>query len=249
VYGFSPPFDSLIIIISPRHPLHDRYGSAFLSLDAGATFLDGGATSIVAASPSPSPASALMRLNKTFPPASSAVAGASPGVSPLAPHGGRGDFVVAGSAKRSVLRASSRRKLALDGELSDGGSMGCGSISEGDSEGEGSPVGPPTGTGAGGGRRQGEVVLSKELDEVRAALQLLSEPDFKWAERVETLRRLHNALINIATLAAASCGGGAVNGRDDIPETLLTEVLSSLTLCVTKVQMIRPRRAFSRPLS
>jgi hypothetical protein len=216
-----------------------RYGSAFLSLDAGATFLDGGATSIVAASPSPSPASALMRLNKTFPPASSAVAGASPGVSPLAPHGGRGDFVVAGSGKRSVLRASSRRKLALDGELSDGGSMGCGSISEGDSEGEGFPVGPPTGTGTGtgtgGGRRQGEVVLSKELDEVRAALQLLSEPDFKWAERVETLRRLHNALINIATWAAASSGGGAVNGRDDIPETLLTEVLSSLTLCVTNV--------------
>lgn len=190
-----------------------------------------------------------MRLNKTFPPASSAVAGASPGVSPLASHGGRGDFVVAGSGKRSVLRASSRRKLALDGELSDGGSMGCGSISEGDSEGEGFPVGPPTGTGTGGGRRQGEMVLSKELDEVRAALQLLSEPDFKWAERVETLRRLHNALINIATLAAASSGGGAVNGRDDIPETLLTEVLSALTLCVTKVQMIRPCRAFSQPLS
>ena len=65
---------------------------------------------------------------------------------------------------------------------------------------------------------------------------MLSEPDFKWAERVETLRRLHNALINIATLAAASSGGGAVNGRDDIPAALLTEVLSALTVCVTKVR-------------
>ena len=81
--------------------------------------------------------------------------------------------------------------------------------------------------------------MSKELDEVRQTLQLLTSPDFKWAERVESLRRLHNAIINITSLTTntsnpASSSSGTVNSSMGIPEALLTEVLSVLNVNVTK---------------
>ena len=140
--------------------------------------------------------------------------------------------------KRNTRRSGSRRKLSIEEEQNsdNGGSLGCGSISEGESESEGFLLGSPV------LRRtasKGDIVMSKELDEVRATLQLLSSPDFKWAERVETLRRLHNAIINITSLTTninhpASSSSGTVNSSMGIPEALLTEVLSVLNINVTK---------------
>ena len=142
-------------------------------------------------------------------------------------------------SKRSTCRNDSRRKLSIDEEQhsdNGGGSLGCGSISEGESESEGFLLGSPV------LRRtvsKGDIVMSKELDEVRATLQLLSSPEFKWAERVETLRRLHNAIINITSLTTntnhpAASSSGTVNSSMGIPEVLLTEVLSVLNINVTK---------------
>ena len=89
--------------------------------------------------------------------------------------------------------------------------------------------------GSGKGSARSPYALAKELEEVREALQILSEPDIKWLERVEALRRMVQAWSRVAGAAAAA--GGTANASADVPEALLTEVISALTVSVTKVRV------------
>ena len=187
-----------------------RYGSAFLSLDAGASFLDGGATSIVAAStPLVSP---MLRLSRThsggFGPSSASPLDAPPSTG--------------ASTGRARSASAGRRRLSVDSTAGEG------------DDAEAFPAFSPAGIAAGGskGSARSPYALAKELDDVREALQLLSEPEFKWAERVEALRRMGHALSRVAV--AVTSAGGTTNTSTDVPEGLLTEVISALTVSVTK---------------
>jgi hypothetical protein len=73
----------------------------------------------------------------------------------------------------------------------------------------------------------------KETDEINESLNLLSDPDLKWSDRVEALRRLHSAVINISN-ACPSGLDGLVNPGAMLSPNLLMLVTSALVLCITK---------------
>jgi hypothetical protein len=179
-----------------------NYGSAFLSLDAGATYLDDGATSIVV-DKSIDPA-----LSKTFP-------------------GGlvQPTDCVEDKVTHAVSKLTSGLKLGRKRSFNNDNN-GNG-IDENDSN------TVHTGLSSSHSRSRASLSINKELEEVRESLQLLSDPEYKWSERVAALRRLHTVIINISAFSCNS-NGGVVNGSSDIPPTLLTEIISALTLCVTR---------------
>ena len=193
-----------------------NYGSAFLSLDAGLTYMDGGATSIVAdknyeLSPS---------MIRTFP-------GGLMQHSDEVKEAGELSFSSrsAASSQQLNLTPTSEQKKAQERRRS---RLTSSSFDTGNSPNEDgrSPQVLMSSTSAPCSfRRSNSYSLCKELEEVKEALQLLGDPDFKWTERVESLRRLHTVMMNI------SGHGGHSN---DLPSALLIEILSALTQCVTK---------------
>ena len=193
-----------------------NYGSAFLSLDAGMTYMDGGATSIVAdknyeLSPS---------MIRTFP-------GGLMQHSDEVKEAGESSFSSrsATSSQQLNLTPNSEQKKAQERRRS---RLTSSSFDTGNSPNEDgrSPQVLISSTSAPCSfRRSDSYSLNKELQEVKEALQLLEDPDFKWTERVESLRRLHTVMMNI------SGHGGSSN---DLPCTLLIEILSALIQCVTK---------------
>ena len=194
-----------------------RYGSAFLSLDAGMTFMDDGATSIGPSSTTL--ISPMFRLNHPeggFGPSSSSPLSSS---TPLTHDTNRSTSV-------SHQRGAGRRKLSIDSTTSD------------DEGGEGFAVNTPHNNGIHNVpvlvRSKSD--LNKDLEELRETLQLLSGTECKWAERVEALRRMYNAISNITMSSSPPTPGSSGSGSTctDIPESLLTEIISVLNISITK---------------
>ena len=194
-----------------------RYGSAFLSLDAGMTFMDDGATSIVPTSTTL--ISPMFRLNHPeggFGPSSSSPMSNS---TPLSHDTNRSTSV--------TRQRGGRRTLSIDSNTSDD-----------ESGGEGFAVNTPMSHGLNHVpvlvRSKSD--LNKDLEELRETLQLLSGTECKWAERVEALRRMYNATVNITMSSSPPTPGGSSSGNTctDIPESLLTEIISVLNISITK---------------
>ena len=200
-----------------------NYGSAFLSLDAGLTYLDDGATSIVAdKNYELSPA-----MLRTFPgglmqhsdevkeapeTSSSRRSGTSHSVQSL--------HQLKSNSNGEMKKAQDRRRTRLSSSSFDTANVPDGEVDRSSTSLIISSTSAPSSF-----RRSNSFSLSKELDEVRESLQLLNDLDLKWAERVEALRKLHTALINIS--------GHSVHGPE-IPNAILSEIISSLIQCVIK---------------
>ena len=186
-----------------------NYGSAFLSLDAGLTYLDDGKTSIVAdKNYDNSPA-----MLRTFP-------------GGLMQHSDEvketNENILYSATQKlnssSKMRSIEKRRSRLSSNSFDMVNDEDKSVAV-----IGSTSAPSS------FRRPGSltlIALNKEFEEGKEALQLLSDPDYKWADRVEALRRLHTVIINIQS--------NKLCDNSDIPSELLTEMISSLILCVTK---------------
>ena len=188
-----------------------NYGSAFISLDAGLTYLDNGATSIVADKDSDKSPAVL----RTFPGALLQYSDIDNSSSPRSQKSGVGVGVGMGSTmSRSALRRSKSSEQSID-------------ISDNDD---------PSTHGLSSSSSSMRIVeafsLVKETDEVNQALQLLSDTDLKWSDRVEALRRLHSAVINVSN--ACSGPDGLINPGAMLSPDLLKLVTSALVLCITK---------------
>lgn len=182
-----------------------NYGSAFISLDAGLSYLDNGATSIVAEKDSDKSPAVL----RTFP-------GALLQYSDMDSSSPRSQKSGMGSMSRSgALRRSKSSEQSID--ISDNDDSGVQGLSSSSSS----------------IRIVEPFSLVKETDEINEALLLLSDADLKWSDRVEALRRLHSAVINISN-ACLSGPDGLVIAGSMLSPSLLKLVTSALVLCITK---------------
>ena len=187
------------------------YGTAFLSLDAGISFLDNGATSIVADADDDNTSTIL----RTFP-------------------GGLlqySDIDNSHSLQKtdlgailSKLNTSRKSKFSFD------------SYDVIDQEGQVIPT-PSSGVNLGPGsvitRNNDQFSLGRETDFINDALLLLSDADLKWSNRVEALRQLHSALINISNNCPSS-SDGLIKSNLMMSSNLLKQITSVLVLTITK---------------
>ena len=187
------------------------YGTAFLSLDAGMSFLDNGATSIVADADDDNTSTIL----RTFP-------------------GGLlqySDIDNSHLLKKTDLGAAlSKLNTSRKSEFSsDNYDMAY-------QEGQGTQI-PSSDVSPGPGsviaRNIDLFCRGQETDYISDALLLLSDPDLKWSNRVEALRQLHSALINISNNCPSS-SDGLVNANSMISSNLLKQITGILVLTITK---------------
>ena len=187
------------------------YGTAFLSLDAGISFLDNGATSIVADADDDNTSTIL----RTFP--GGLLQYSDIDYSHLLQ---KTDL----EAVLSKLNTSRKSKFSSD------------SYDLADQEGQGTPI-PSSDLSPGPGstitRNNDMFCLGRETDFISDALLLLSDPDLKWSNRVEALRQLHSALINISNNCPSS-SEGLVNANSMISSNLLKQITGILVLTITK---------------
>jgi hypothetical protein len=184
-----------------------NYGSAFISLDAGLTYLDNGATSIVADKGSDKSPAVL----RTFPGALLQYSDMDNSMSSRSQKSGMGSTM----SRSGALRRSISSEQSID--ISDNDESGTQGLSSSSSS----------------MRIIEPFSLVKETDEINESLNLLSDPDLKWSDRVEALRRLHSAVINISN-ACPSGLDGLVNPGAMLSPNLLMLVTSALVLCITK---------------
>jgi hypothetical protein len=190
-----------------------NYGSAFLSLDAGATFLDDGATSIVE-----SPAGLGSVGFSTYPPSGSSRGYDTPGFSSSMRSGfigsGRRGESAPYSANSTGSRPKSKDSVYSDISLPYGnveekhGNVSCTANSNTEEAGGGAnEVGQPSfpglfhpdSTHLESDEREGEEDKSQDAsprelemkhDEIRELVTILKDDDLKWAQRTQHLQRL-----------------------------------------------------------
>ena len=198
-----------------------NYGSAFLSLDAGFTFLDNGATSIVDLKDNNHNGA----FSSTYP------GGAASSSTPL---GVRQNLF---SSARTDSRGSQRSGTgaADDFEVDvAGGSMRRSGSNTGFADTHSSANSPyqhSTATAGAGDSRLSARELHVRQSEVQEILVLLREPELKWGARVQHLQRLRDLGDSFSVDAFASAGGSVQEQADCAARCAkgTTELISVLT--------------------